>query len=100
MGGTGTVFRLSTAGTEFTVLHRFESSTNMTTDMNPMNADGAFPEAELTEGTDGMLYGVTRAGGPAGRGAVRVGAVRWPTRRARRSRRRGLARRGRLLRGP
>jgi uncharacterized repeat protein (TIGR03803 family) len=37
---------------------------------NPINVDGAYPETALIEGSDGFLYGVTRAGGPNGTGAV------------------------------
>ena len=67
---TGTIFRLSTAGTGFTVLHRFQASAAANSDFSVINTDGALPEAELIEGTDGYLYGVTRAGGPNGRGAI------------------------------
>jgi uncharacterized repeat protein (TIGR03803 family) len=67
---SGTVFRLSTAGTGFTVLHRFQPYTTTSTDLSPKNTDGVFPEAELTEGLDGYLYGVTTSGGPQGTGAL------------------------------
>lgn len=67
---SGTVFRVSQTGTNFTVLHRFEAYTTTSTDATPKNADGAFPEAELTEGTDGYLYGVTSGGGTNGTGTV------------------------------
>ena len=67
---TGTVFRISQAGTDFTVIHRFAASTASNADFNPVNTQGAQPEAELTEGSDGYLYGVAVAGGPNGTGAV------------------------------
>lgn len=69
-GTTGTVFKLAQSGEGFTVIHRFATSTASNTDFNPINTDGAYPEAELTEGSDGYLYGVTSAGGPSGTGAV------------------------------
>jgi uncharacterized repeat protein (TIGR03803 family) len=70
VGGTGTVFRLAPDGTGFTVLYRFQSTTTSNTIGSPVNTDGANPEAELIEGSDGYLYGVARAGGPNGNGTV------------------------------
>ncbi len=67
---TGTVFRLAQSGAGYTVLHRFEAYTSSNADLNPQNSDGAYPEAELTEGMDGNLYGVTTAGGPNGTGVI------------------------------
>lgn len=67
---TGTVFRITQSGTGFTVLHRFASATATNADLLAINTDGAYPEAELTEGADGYLYGVTTAGGPNGSGAI------------------------------
>lgn len=67
---TGTVFRIAPDGTGFTVLHRFENYTSFSSISNPINADGANPEAELIEGSDGFLYGVARTGGPNGNGTV------------------------------
>jgi uncharacterized repeat protein (TIGR03803 family) len=69
-GTTGTVFRLAPDGTGFTVLHRFESTITANSIGGPVNKDGANPEAELVEGSDGYLYGVARAGGPNGNGTV------------------------------
>lgn len=66
----GTVFRIATDGTNFSVLHRFQSYTNFNVNGNPINSDGSNPEAELVEGSDGYLYGVARAGGPNGNGTV------------------------------
>jgi uncharacterized repeat protein (TIGR03803 family) len=67
---TGTIFRVATDGKGFTILHRFAVWTGTNQDGNPINTDGAYPETALIEGSDGYLYGVTRAGGLAGTGAV------------------------------
>ncbi len=56
--GVGTVFRINTDGTEFTVLHSFDTSS------------GYEPTAALIQGRDGTLYGTTQFGGPAGSGTV------------------------------
>lgn len=69
-GSAGTVYRLAPDGSGFTVLHRFQSYTAVNIIGSAINADGAVPEAELVEGSDGYLYGVARAGGPAGTGVV------------------------------
>lgn len=66
---TGTVFRL-TPGGQLTVIHRFAAATGSNADLNPINTNGAAPEAELIEGVDGNLYGVASAGGPYGTGAI------------------------------
>jgi uncharacterized repeat protein (TIGR03803 family) len=53
-GGTnsaGTLFRVNTDGSGFTVLHTFAAD------------DGIFPQAELLQGPDGALYGTTSGGG-------------------------------------
>ena len=67
---TGTVFSIKTDGTGFTILHRFAPLSASNVNNNAINADGAYPETALIEGSDGFLYGVTRAGGPNGTGAV------------------------------
>jgi uncharacterized repeat protein (TIGR03803 family) len=67
---SGTVFRIAEDGSGFTVLHRFESYASFNILGQPVNADGAGPEAELVEGSDLALYGVTRNGGPNGTGVV------------------------------
>ena len=66
---TGTVYRLSPTG-DFAVIYRFAAATSSNADFNPINTDGAYPEAELIEGQDGLLYGVASAGGQFGTGAV------------------------------
>jgi uncharacterized repeat protein (TIGR03803 family) len=57
--GLGTVYRITPGGTE-TVLYSFVGG----------SGDGAYPEAGLTLGSDGNLYGATYEGGPGGLGAV------------------------------
>jgi uncharacterized repeat protein (TIGR03803 family) len=66
----GTVFSIRTDGTRFTILHKFATVTASNVNQNAINLDGAYPETALIEGSDGFLYGVTRAGGPNGTGAV------------------------------
>jgi uncharacterized repeat protein (TIGR03803 family) len=56
-GGGGTVFKLNTNGSGFTVLHYFT------------NTDGSTPEGELLLAGN-TLYGTTYSGGSAGEGAV------------------------------
>src|SRR5437867_4362588 len=58
--GKGTVFRISTNGTEFLVLKSFGAATN----------DGRRPFAPVIEGSDGALYGMTEEGGDFGFGTV------------------------------
>ena len=71
---TGTVFKIAPDGSGFTVLHRFEVYSSTNSLGNVINADGASPEAELVEGSDGRLYGTTRVGGANGNGVVfRIG---------------------------
>jgi uncharacterized repeat protein (TIGR03803 family) len=55
----GTIFRLNLTGTDFVTMHQFTG------------ADGAFPNyANLMLATDGLLYGVTWAGGVSNLGTV------------------------------
>lgn len=67
---SGTVYTVATSGSGFTVLHRFDSYTALNSLAEPINADGANPQSELIEGSDGYLYGVARTGGPSGNGTV------------------------------
>ena len=66
----GTVFSIKTDGKGFRILHKFATVTASNVNQNGINLDGAYPETALIEGSDGFLYGVTRAGGPNGTGAV------------------------------
>lgn len=68
--GAGTIYRISTTGTNFSVLHRFAPVTVATDTNRAFNSEGAYPEAELLEGSDTWLYGVARFGGPNGTGTV------------------------------
>ena len=70
LGGSGSIFKIAASGSGFTIIHRFALSTSTNQDTNPINTDGAYPEAELVEGADGYLYGVARAGGPNGTGTI------------------------------
>jgi len=56
--GWGTVFKLSTNGTGFVVLHSFSGG------------DGRCPQAALLEGSDGVLYGTTSLGASGNRGTL------------------------------
>ena len=56
----GTVFKLNTDGTGYTVLHSFTG----------IGGDGANPFAGLVLGSDGALYGTTGQGGTNGLGTV------------------------------
>lgn len=67
---TGTIFRLNQDGTGFEVLYRFDAYTESNAASSPKNTKGAYPGSELSEGADGMLYGVTGAGGTNGTGVV------------------------------
>jgi uncharacterized repeat protein (TIGR03803 family) len=54
----GTVFRLSTSGGDFSIIHHFDG------------ANGENPEGALVVGADGNLYGTTLQGGSGNRGTV------------------------------
>lgn len=54
----GTVWRIATDGTDYSVIHEFNGS------------DGENPEGALIVGSDGLLYGTTLVGGSANRGTV------------------------------
>ncbi len=66
-GGNGTVFKINTNGTGFTVLKTFSATIGGT------NSDGANPDGGLVLG-GGTLFGTARYGGGAGSGTVfRIG---------------------------
>jgi uncharacterized repeat protein (TIGR03803 family) len=67
---TGTIYRVAYDGTGYTTLHSFGVYSELNDNGNPINEDGAFPEAPLIEGSDGYLYGTTRAGGLFGAGVI------------------------------
>jgi uncharacterized repeat protein (TIGR03803 family) len=58
--GAGTVYKLNTNGTSYSVLHNFVGTVT----------DGQFPQAGLAQGSDGALYGTTFFGGSSGMGTV------------------------------
>jgi uncharacterized repeat protein (TIGR03803 family) len=58
----GVVYKLNPLTKQFTKIYLF-STTDGT-------GPEAVPVAELTQGSDGMLYGVTKAGGEVGRGSI------------------------------
>ena len=64
--GQGTIFRLRFDGSEFSVLHVFTARTGTP----PSNDDGALPQAGLTDGGDGLLYGTTTVGGANNQGVL------------------------------
>lgn len=53
--GQGTVFRVARDGSSFSTIYNFQDNAN--------RLDGYCPKAGLVQGNDGMLYGVTSAGG-------------------------------------
>ncbi len=53
--GSGTIFKINTDGTGFTILHAFPST--------PDDTDGSMPIGGLIEGADGALYGTAWGGG-------------------------------------
>ena len=62
-GGSGSVFRVNTDGSNFTNLYSFTAVTNLT------NGDGAYPAGGLVLSGD-TLYGTAESGGSGGVGAV------------------------------
>ena len=57
--GCGTVFKVSTNGSSFTLLHTFSNS-----------PDGAYPYGGLMLASDGALYGTTSSGGNTNAGTL------------------------------
>ena len=68
--GQGTIFRLRFDGSEFSVLYAFTTPTAPSGSTVAVNEDGAFPQAGLTDGGDGLLYGTTTIGGANGVGVI------------------------------
>jgi uncharacterized repeat protein (TIGR03803 family) len=66
--GSGTLFKLNTDGSGFTVLHSFASTTATNSDNFPVNRDGAYPGGLFLSGT--TLYGTAGSGGGSGSGTV------------------------------
>jgi uncharacterized repeat protein (TIGR03803 family) len=68
--GQGTIFRLRFDGSEFSVLHVFTTPVAPSGSTVAVNEDGASPQAGLTDGGDGLLYGTTTVGGANGVGVL------------------------------
>jgi uncharacterized repeat protein (TIGR03803 family) len=66
--GKGTVFKVKTDGSGYTVLHAFTPTSTNSLGLNT-NSDGASPEAGLTL-SGNMLYGAAAIGGSFGLGTV------------------------------
>jgi uncharacterized repeat protein (TIGR03803 family) len=66
--GNGTVFRMKTDGSVFTVLHAFTAMGTKSSGIST-NSDGAEPESELVL-SDNTLYGTAAIGGTFGNGTV------------------------------
>jgi len=65
--GRGTIYRIRLDGTGFEVVHEF---TAIATESPFGNEDGATPLVGLTDGGNGLLYGVATAGGQNGVGTL------------------------------
>ena len=65
--GRGTIFRIKMDGNGFEVVHEF---TDLSTGSPAVNVDGAGPLVGLTDGGDGLLYGVATSGGANGVGTL------------------------------
>jgi uncharacterized repeat protein (TIGR03803 family) len=59
-GNSGTIYRFSTSGGGYAVIHEFNND----------GLDGASPQAGLIQATDGSLYGTTFNGGVFGQGTA------------------------------
>lgn len=70
--GTGTLFRVSPDGVGFETLHKFDSSTVLTTNNLLSNSDGLYPSFPLIEDKNdpNTFYGVTTYGGTNGTGVI------------------------------
>ncbi len=63
--GNGTIYKINTDGSDFTVIHEFTA----TNGINSTNSDGAYPEAGLLLWSN-ALYGTAYLGGQFGNGTV------------------------------
>ena len=70
VAGAGSIFKIAPNGTGFAIIFRFAPITSTNAELSPINTNGAYPEAELIEGHDGMLYGAARTGGTNGTGTL------------------------------
>jgi uncharacterized repeat protein (TIGR03803 family) len=67
--GNGTVFKVNTDGTSFTVLHSFTGPPVAGSAHPTPNSDGAHPEVGLTS-SGNTLYGTALLGGGSGKGTI------------------------------
>jgi len=65
LNNTGTIFKLKSDGSQFTVLYNFSAI-----DSNGLNADGANPTAALLQAPNGVFYSTCDEGGAHGYGTV------------------------------
>jgi len=65
INGQGTLYKLTTDGRTFTVIHTF----NAYNPRPPINSDGINP-VDLIQGQNGIFYGATRLGGMNGNGTL------------------------------
>jgi MYXO-CTERM domain-containing protein len=68
--GQGTIFRLGFDGSGFELLHVFTTPVAPSGSTVAVNEHGAAPQAGLTDGNDGLLYGTTVQGGANGVGVL------------------------------
>jgi uncharacterized repeat protein (TIGR03803 family) len=68
--GYGVVYRMSLDGSNFQVLHVFESRFLNLDGLNSFNYDGADPQAALVQGPDGTLYGTAFGLGVFNEGSI------------------------------
>jgi uncharacterized repeat protein (TIGR03803 family) len=69
VSSNGTVFKLNTDGTDFTLLHSFTAGTGRNPWLSPTNDDGAQPNGGLLLWND-TLYGTAQFGGSWGNGTI------------------------------
>ncbi len=67
--GHGVIFKMTQAGTSYTVLHVFNPVFHKDSLIN-VNAEGALPSAAVAIDHEGMLYGTTNIGGAQGSGII------------------------------
>ncbi len=70
VNSSGTIYSVASDGVGYLTLHSFGVYSEFNVNGNPVNADGVYPQATLIEGSDGYLYGTTRAGGEHGTGVI------------------------------
>ena len=68
--GHGTVYKIATDGSGFTILHSFTGGPVITNGAVTGTGDGESPECDLIQAADGNLYGTTYFGGSGGAGTV------------------------------